>query len=83
MPVVQVTWTDAALDTSFDGPLDALPPSGLALNRTIGFLVSRTRKEIRLAVDATDADNTVRWLYGIPANLILEITPFIRQGEVP
>lgn len=70
LPRLEVLWEDAALDTTYDGHLLDLPPTGLVLNRTIGFLAKETSKEITLVRDATDSDNTVRWPYSIPKRLI-------------
>jgi hypothetical protein len=58
----------------FDGHLNDLPASGTCLNRTIGYLTSMNRREIRLVRDVTDADNTVRWPYAIPRRLVRSIT---------
>jgi hypothetical protein len=73
LPRVEVHWLDSALDPSFDGPIDALPESGMVTNRTIGYLVEITKHEIRLVRDATDDDNTVRWPYSIDRRAVKSV----------
>lgn len=72
LPPVIVRWLDASRNPGFDGSISEIP-DGLVLNHTIGYLVSKTKKYVRLVQDVSPIENTVRWPYDIPASLVVGI----------
>ncbi len=77
LPRVEIEWEDACREMDFDGDPELLTDAGVCLNRTIGYLLRLNKREVRLATDATDADNTVRWPYAIPRKMVKKITYLI------
>jgi len=73
LPCVVVEWRDASIDSEYDGKIANLPQSGVCVNRTIGFLIEITAREVLLVRDVADEDDTVRWPYRIPRVLVTKI----------
>lgn len=79
LPPVIVEWEDAALD-DYDGPPEGFN-SSTVVNRTVGFMLRKNRKEVVLVRDVTPAENTIRWPYGIPRRLVKRIIELVEKPE--
>ena len=82
-------WRDASLDSdheaTLDQPTELVNFGGMATCRDIGWLVSKNKKEVRLAVGQILDNNSVRHANTIPAGWIREIiylkNPFLPASE--
>lgn len=72
MPLVAVIWDDANVDMDYDGPADEAHGE-LVRNHTAGWLLKVTTKNIIVVTDATPTDDSVRWVYTIPKNLVFRL----------
>lgn len=85
LPVIQVTWEDAAAD--FFDEADLGTPSEVAdfgqtiLITDVGYLIRWNSNEVVLAVSKCNAHNSVRHSNVIPRDLVREVT--VLAGELP
>ena len=82
LPLVEITWVDAAISPADEGSLDT--PSafgGLIECRDIGYLIEKTRKTIKLASSITEEDNGYRHANTIPRGWVRRITYLARPSE--
>jgi hypothetical protein len=80
IPVI-IIWQDAAVDPNYDGHLEGVPTVSTVVNKTIGWITKKNKQEIVTVRDITEADNTVRWPYGIPTKMVLEIIELIPKEK--
>lgn len=81
LPIVMVTWEDAACDPDADSFLDdARDFGGLQTCDDVGFLVRKTKREVVLAVSRTVSDDTVRCSVTIPARWVKRIV-YLRDDD--
>lgn len=77
LPLVEVVWEDAALDTDEEGDLDdpdsASKFGGLSICSDVGYLISKTAREVKLAVSVSRDWGTYRHSNTIPRRWVKEI----------
>jgi hypothetical protein len=87
VPLVEVIWQDACINTDHEGQLNDQEATkqfgGLALCSDIGYLISKTKTEIRLAVSLCRDDNSYRHSNTIPRGWIKSLNFFHRSDDQP
>jgi hypothetical protein len=82
LPLVEVVWEDAAIDTEHSGDLDtpgtAATFGGMVTCRDVGYLVRKDRKVIVLAVGVVQDSQSYRHSNTIPRGWVKEIIPLSR-----
>lgn len=73
MTPVLVIWEDAQLDADYDGPASGAPDTIVLM--ACGFLVKKTSKSIKIAMDCDPNTENVRFIFSIPAKMVREIRP--------
>lgn len=74
LPLVEVIWVDACIDTSHDVSLtEGGEFGGLVEIRDIGYLVAKTKREVILSISRCYTDNSTRHSNTIPRNWVREI----------
>lgn len=85
LPLVEVVWTDAAMDAAHDGDLDrpdtAQKFGGLKLCSDVGYLIRKGRKVVVLAVGICRDDQTYRHSNSIPRGWVREIVVLSRPSN--
>ena len=86
LPLVEVIWLDAAINTEDEGDLSAPETlrkfGGLVLCSDVGYLISKGRREVKLAVGICREDHTYRHSNTIPRGWIRKILYLTRPEEV-
>ena len=82
---MEIVWTDAAANTGDEGSL-ADPQSetrfgGLVTCHDVGFLISKNRKEVKLAVSVFPEDDSYRHSITIPRGWVQEILVLQRPSS--
>lgn len=77
IPLVEITWLDAAINTEHEGQLNDKESTsrfgGLVECRDVGYLIEKTRKEVKLAVSICPEDQTYRHSNTIPRGWVRQI----------
>lgn len=85
LPLVEVVWVDAATNTGDEGnlndPATAKKFGGLIESRDIGYLISKNRREVKLAVSLFSEDGGYRHSNTIPTGWVREII-YLTRPEV-
>ena len=86
LPMVEIIWTDAAINTDHEAVLnDGSSESkfgGLVQCRDIGYLISKGRTEVKLAVSLCPEDGSYRHSNTIPRGWIKQIIILSRPPQL-
>lgn len=82
---MEIVWTDAATNSGDEGnlsdPATAQKFGGLVESRDVGYLISKNRTEVKLAVSIFPEDGTYRHSNTIPRGWIKEIIVLSRPPD--
>lgn len=83
---MEVVWIDASADAGSQGSLrdpgTAAKFGGLVLSHDVGYLISKTRSEVKLAVSLSPEEDEYSHSITIPRGWIKSIIPLSRPPEL-